>query len=371
MISELLFSTNYGIARQSFVEFCRNKGGHIESFVNPKAQGPDGEELAADLVRFGPARPKKALFCISGTHGLECPAGRTAFINWLESIDLSTLPANTSLFFIHAMNPYGFAHLSRTTENNVDLNRNFRDFSSQPPENSVYDSLRPILCPDELSLLGRETINQKLENLAAEITWPIVVDGFMKGQYADPKGVMYGGKQREWSTLTLEKIVSQELGHCEEVLYIDWHTGLGEYGYDFYISLHDPNSARYQLSNRLLDGKLDQTSKGFLGGKIPQYEGLLLAQLDQWLSHCRRMGFVVEMGTKDNASISNALMLDAWLRRHPDADPDTVRGVKAQLLEFFYPNDPPWQESLLIRSKNLLDRMFRQLVGEGLPDVKD
>ncbi|MCB0366303.1 MAG: DUF2817 domain-containing protein [Bdellovibrionaceae bacterium] len=370
MNSELLFSTNYGDARRSFVDFCLKRGGIVQSFLNPNAKGPTGEDLFTDLVRFGPIHPKKALFCISGTHGLECPAGRTAFINWLDQFDFKSLAPDTGLYFVHAINPYGFAHLSRTTENNVDLNRNFREFSGPLPKNPIYDDLRPLLCPDGLDELKMEVMTAKLEDKAKDITWQVLVDGFMKGQYKDPVGVMYGGHHREWSAETLETIVKKELGRCEDVLYIDWHTGLGEYGYDFYVCLHEVDSPRYQLVNNLLDGKLEQTAKGFIGGQIPRYEGLLLAQLDRWLAHCRRMGFVIEMGTKDNKSISNALMLDAWLRRNPNSDDETKRNIKAQLLEFFYPNDPPWQDSLLIRSRNLLNCMYKQLVTEGLPAVK-
>ena len=37
---------------------------------------------------------------------------------------------------VHGLNPYGFAHFTRTTENNVDLNRNFIDRSEGPPRST-------------------------------------------------------------------------------------------------------------------------------------------------------------------------------------------------------------------------------------------
>ncbi|MEJ0064575.1 MAG: DUF2817 domain-containing protein [Caulobacteraceae bacterium] len=42
---------------------------------------------------------------------------------------------------IHAINPYGFAWLRRVTEENIDLNRNWIDFSQPPPANPGYDEL--------------------------------------------------------------------------------------------------------------------------------------------------------------------------------------------------------------------------------------
>ena len=367
MNRELLFCSDYPKARASFLQFCQEKSGVIEHFLNPLCKGPQGEELYTDVVRFGSSSAKKVLFNISGTHGLECPAGRTAFLHWLEQTNLKSLPEDISIYFVHAINPYGFAHLSRTTENNVDLNRNFVDFSQTKIENSVYDDLHPIICPDNLDQLTKDSINSKLKAVAEQLTWPVVTDGLMKGQYSQPEGIMYGGDHREWSAELLERIVAKELAKAQQVLYIDWHTGLGEYGEDFYICLHDPNTPRFKSLNKILAGKLDHTSAGFMGGKIPHYEGLLLARLDETLAHCQRMGFVVEMGTKDNASVSNALMLDAWERSHKNIEPEQRRAIKKQLLQLFYPDDPEWQNCLLEKSFSLLDKAYRHLQHGEIP----
>jgi hypothetical protein len=42
-----------------------------------------------------------------------------------------------AVLYIHALNPYGFSHLRRATHENVDLNRNFHDFSLPLPVNAA------------------------------------------------------------------------------------------------------------------------------------------------------------------------------------------------------------------------------------------
>ena len=72
----------------------------------------------------------KVLIHICGTHGVEGFVGSAIQSFLLDNSTIikkddhydDTLP---TLVFVHALNPFGFAHLRRVNENNVDLNRNF------------------------------------------------------------------------------------------------------------------------------------------------------------------------------------------------------------------------------------------------------
>ena len=61
------------------------------------------------------------------------------------------LPASgrPTLVFVHALNPYGFSWVRRVNEDNVDLNRNFPDWSQPLPTNDGYAELADILVPTE------------------------------------------------------------------------------------------------------------------------------------------------------------------------------------------------------------------------------
>src|SRR3546814_19590214 len=88
---------------------------------------------------------ENVVLIVSGTHGPEGFMGSAAQIALLNKVALGAQnPRNIKVVLVHAINPWGFAHVSRTTENNVDLNRNFIDWgSAAPPDNSLYKALPP------------------------------------------------------------------------------------------------------------------------------------------------------------------------------------------------------------------------------------
>jgi hypothetical protein len=55
--------------------------------------------------------------------------------------------ARVAVALVHAVNPFGFSHGRRVNEDNVDLNRNFRDFNLPPPANPAYAELHALLIP--------------------------------------------------------------------------------------------------------------------------------------------------------------------------------------------------------------------------------
>ncbi|MFX7984992.1 DUF2817 domain-containing protein, partial [Acinetobacter baumannii] len=52
-----------------------------------------------------------------------------------------------ALLLVHAVNPYGFAHLRRVNEDNVDLNRNSVDFAEAASANPADIEVDPLLLP--------------------------------------------------------------------------------------------------------------------------------------------------------------------------------------------------------------------------------
>src|SRR5690554_5609679 len=144
------YAQSYALARQRFCQTAREKGADVFTHVHPSLSGPQGEELAVDVACFGPVTATRALLVISGTHGLEGFLGSAAQIAWLKG-GTSVLAEDVRVVLVHAINPWGFAHLSRTTENNVDLNRNFIDHDKPLPENPGYGRLHEQLLGAEWS----------------------------------------------------------------------------------------------------------------------------------------------------------------------------------------------------------------------------
>ena len=148
----------------------------MKTWTAPHAVGPDGGGLSVDVSVLKGEDSRKALVIVSGTHGPEGFTGSAAQIALLRALSVSTEPLRGNVVFIHAINPYGFAHVSRTTENNVDWNRNFIDWSAAPPGNPHYDELHDVICPPDFEAGTLEVGKAKLDAWLKTHTRPEFVE---------------------------------------------------------------------------------------------------------------------------------------------------------------------------------------------------
>ena len=144
------FAPTYARARTQFLEAAATASLPIESHRHPLL-GRDGEDLAMDVVRDGPPDADKLLIVSSGCHGVEgfCGSGVQVFALHDDAWREQARAAGVAVLYVHALNPYGFSHLRRTTHENVDLNRNFQDFSKPLPVNAGYREIAALLLPEE------------------------------------------------------------------------------------------------------------------------------------------------------------------------------------------------------------------------------
>ena len=156
------FSLTYPQARRRFLEAARAGGATIESHVNPNAKGTTGEDLVTDVARFGDMAAENLLIICSGTHGNEGYCGSGCQIGLIGEGIVGSRPLSVAVLLVHAVNPYGFSHIRRVTEDNVDLNRNFLDFSKPPPDNPRYAELADLLVPSDWDGPGRATADAAL-----------------------------------------------------------------------------------------------------------------------------------------------------------------------------------------------------------------
>lgn len=148
--AESPFAPNYPLARSKFLEAVAATGAEVDSLQHP-LPGPDGQATFMDLVWYGAPDATKVLVLSSGTHGVEGFAGSGIQTALLRDAYFSDLPEDLAVLIIHGINPYGMAHLRRFDENNVDLNRNFRDHATPAPVNQPYVDLADAIAPDSLS----------------------------------------------------------------------------------------------------------------------------------------------------------------------------------------------------------------------------
>ena len=198
------FSANYHEARESFLRAATTAGATLESHENA-VRGPQDERLFTDVATLGRGDGPTKLALCSATHGVEGFAGSAIQTGLLDDGIATRLGPSTGLVLIHAINPYGFAHLRRVNEDNVDLNRNFVDHSKPPLANPNYAELADTIAPNRWSLDSRAVSLGRLLWLQASRGRPAVQAAITGGQYAYPQGLFYGGRSETWSNQTFDR----------------------------------------------------------------------------------------------------------------------------------------------------------------------
>ena len=340
------FSLDYPAARTKFQAAIRYRKGTLAAYPHPSAFGRHGEVLSIDVGVIGPKDAPNSLLVISGTHGLEGRCGSAAQVGWLLGDGAAALPAQTNVVMIHAINPWGVSHGFRTTENNVDINRNFVDFTQPLPENPHYQTLHTMRTPRDWTRASLAATQAGLNGFSEQVGPAALFDTIARGQYTHADGINYGGHAREWSNLTLERIVGEHLPASRRVGLIDWHTGLGAYGEPFFLCFNEEGSA---LQSRAADWWSAQRVIGQkpLGVERPNYTGLVFHGVQSFLQDRPLCGAVVEFGTRDGDEMGKMLHLDRWLRYEGQPDSATYRMLHADLEDSFVPVEMLWRQKVL------------------------
>ena len=182
------------------------------------------------------------------------------------------------------------AWLRRVTEENVDLNRNFIDFAAELPANPGHDELADAFVPRQLSGPGFEA--------------------------AEAKIAAYRKKHGE---------------SAFQVAIIDYHTGLGPFGYGEPICSHDARTAALERAKRWYGDSLTEPATG-------TSSSVLKSGLNEfgWMAKLGdKATFVaLEYGTYTQESGRRALREDHWLHAYGKVDwpsPETQR-IKRQVI---------------------------------------
>ena len=186
------FASDYQSAREKFVSAGALAEAKLEHIKHPYP-GPSGGPLYTDVALLGNPQARQFLVLISGIHGVEGFAGSALQVGLLEENIQNQLPSDTAILMIHAINPYGMAFLRRFNEDNVDLNRNFRDHAEPPPLNRSYHQLAEAIAPDSMSPISEVKAWGRLawfKMTAGKVEAKAAISG---GQYTHPEGLFYGG----------------------------------------------------------------------------------------------------------------------------------------------------------------------------------
>ena len=334
------FSADYQEARRKFHAEAHKAGGTIDSVTHP-LRGPDSGEIATDVAWFGPRNAEAVLVLISGTHGVEGFCGSGAQVDLLRRGRIGRLPKAAAVMLIHAINPYGFAWLRRVTHENIDLNRNWVDFSKPTPANPGYDELSAVISPDawtEETIQARKRAEEDYSARHGAGQLGLALSG---GQHAHPWGIHYGGAGPSWSRLTQASVFEAYLGQAGRIGIIDVHSGLGPWGFGERIVTQPRTSDGFRRAAQWYGAAVTSTHDGSAASASLTGDGLGAAP--SLLPHAEVTTMALEFGTLSIEAVHEAVCGDAWLHAHGDVASDLGRMLRAQTRDAFYCDTDAWK----------------------------
>jgi hypothetical protein len=161
------------------------------------------------------------------------------------------------------------------------------------------------------------------------------------GQYARPLGIFYGGQAPTWSRRTQTAIFEAHLKNAGRIGIIDYHTGLGPWGYGEQIITDLVGSAAFKRARAWYGGAVTSPSSGSSTSADIVGDGLGAAP--HLLAHAEVTGMALEVGTQDLMAVMDALRADAWLHAHGDPASEQGRAIKAKIRDAFYGDADDWK----------------------------
>ncbi|TNE33788.1 MAG: DUF2817 domain-containing protein [Alphaproteobacteria bacterium] len=351
------FSATYAEARAKFLEACMNRGLEVESHHNDKARGAEGEDLYMDVARLGPDEAKKVLFVSSGTHGGEGFCGSGVQIGMLREGMLKDLPDDVAVVFIHAVNPYGFSHIRRVNEDNIDLNRNFLDYAEGLPENPEYAEVHDMIVPDDWGGPAFKKAEEDIQTYIAKNGLGPFQQAVTGGQHIRANGLFFGGFEPAWSNKTLRAIVTKHAGNATHFAMMDFHTGLGPYGHGELIYVGDPEGLP-----RAIDWYGDDVTSPEAGTSTSAVvRGTINIGMCESAPQAQATCTAIEYGTKPILEVLNALRADNWLYAKGDLDSDQGRTIKKEVRDAFYCDFDDWKQMIWERGISVVDMAIKGL----------
>ena len=246
------------------------------------------------------------------------------------------------MLYIHALNPYGFSWWRRTTHENVDLNRNFHDFSKPLPRNPGYETLAAALVPSTWP--PSDETDAVVQGYAAKHGIAALQAAISGGQYEYPEGIFYGGHNPTWSHVTLRHVLQDHATRCKYLGWIDLHTGLGPSGVGERIFACKDDAIALARARAWWGDKITSIYDGSSTSALLQ--GLMWMTAYEEAPQAEYTGIALEYGTLPIMDMMNALRADQWAENHPDAPAEKLAQIKRHTRDAFYVDTDEWKTQI-------------------------
>jgi hypothetical protein len=318
--------------------------------------------------------PEKLLILTSAVHGVEGFAGSAVqnlfFTEILPKVDRTHL----SILVVHAINPWGYRHLRRVDEHNVDLCRNW-DTSEDlfKSANLGYDRLASFLNPRWI--VSSVQLNEifrgaRLLALAAYHGMGVVRQAILQGQYRYPAGLYFGGQSFSAQKRAVEPLLKKVCAPHKVVLLVDLHTGYGNPGQLHYYpsEIRDPR-AQTLLKKLFANYPIDSASENSSFYRISGDFGEYVAKIQAPDAVCVPMTF--EYGTIGNLSIRgslrsvNTMIVENQGHHHGYGNDQSKARIQKLFRELYIPSSPDWRGAVIQQARDVLPIVLERMKALG------
>lgn len=191
----------------------------------------------------------------------------------------------------------------------------------------------------------------------------------LTAQYGHADGLFYGGSQAVWSNQTLQKILREHCADAEHVAFIDYHSGMGPFGYGmpispYNISAEESLRARSWFGDSLvcmddIDPHLDSETIGEM------YTSGTMDAVLRMFPEKTVTALTLEFGTYAFEKCIPVMREDAWLYKYGDPLSEEGLDIRRRWLKVFYPNTPDWLEMIWWRSEQVIAQALAGLAASG------
>ena len=356
------FGADYAAARAKFLAAAAHLAVPVETHVHPAARGPDGDVLAIDVALLGDVASPSLLLVTSGTHGAEgfCGSGcQVALMNDASFVD-AVRRSGVAVAFLHALNPYGFAHVARTNEDNVDLNRNIRDFAATLP-NSAYLEVHDFIVPDSWPPPAQN--ERRMADYVAARGAAALQQAVSAGQSDRADGLFFAGTKPAWSSDLLRDVLRRHAGSRRRFNWIDIHTGLGPLGHAEKIFAGPDDPAALARTRACFGADVTSIYDG--SSTSAQLSGMLFNAVAETCGDVEYAGVALEYGTLPFEQVLGALRARQWLANHPEADAASRERTLRMTRDAFYVDTPAWKAMVFAQARVAALQALATMRGAG------
>ena len=352
MNEEQYYSTSYDQAKERFRHAVSAIGGKLVSYPLDIVGESD---LTVDVAILGSATADRTLVVTSGIHGVEGFFGSAVQLAWLEDVIRTSLLSDLRVVLVHAVNPYGFRHLRRVNEDNIDLNRNFPElrnsYSGAPPGYAIHNR---FLNPDSMPS-KHELFKLKAALKIMRYGMLSLKESIASGQYLHAQGLFFGGVAPAQSTKLVIEQFESWLGASSRIVHIDFHSGLGRYGqYKLLLNESADAATAIWLKSQFNENYIEVL--GAVDGTAYPVSGVFGEWCQQQAADRMYRFIGAEYGTYDVVRVLKALREENSAHRFEPQDSDRFVRAKQELLECFCPLDNQWRANVVKSGLDLIHR---------------